>query len=122
MNRIKIGTRASNLAIYQAEKVSSSLEKSGFRTEIVKISSDGDRSLGGNLSQNIGQFVTAVDMSLIIDDVDITVHSSKDVPADYYDGLISPLAYLERGPMNDILLHRELNEEKMRLDQVLKNG
>ena len=51
MKKIRIGTRRSNLAIYQAKRVSNVLEHAGIPTQIVEISSAGDRSLGGNLSE-----------------------------------------------------------------------
>jgi len=100
---VRIGTRTSSLAMWQANKVSQLLESSGFETEIVGIKSKGDKSLGGNLASSVGQFIHAVDSQLIEKNVDIAVHSSKDVPVIMVDA-ISNLAYLERGCTNDLLI------------------
>ena len=106
MKKIRIGTRRSNLAIYQAKRVSNVLEHAGIPTQIVEISSAGDRSLGGNLSEGLGQFVTSVDNRLISEEIDIAVHSSKDVPVEKTSS-VTCLAYLERGPTSDIILFRK---------------
>ena len=103
MKLIRIGTRTSNLAMWQANKVKEKLENSGFKTEIVGISSSGDKSLGGDLSSSVGQFIHAVDNELISYNIDLAVHSSKDVPVEI-SPLLSNLAYLERGCTSDLLI------------------
>lgn len=103
MTHIRIGTRTSTLALWQANTVSRKLLDSGFTTEIIGISSKGDMSLGGDLAKNVGQFIHAIDAKLLDDSVDITVHSCKDVPV-AVDQRIRRLAYLERGQTSDILL------------------
>ena len=89
--------------MWQANKVCQLLESNGIATEIVGIKSKGDKSLGGNLASSVGQFIHAVDSQLIEGNIDIAVHSSKDVPVDF-DEQISNLAYLERGCTNDLLI------------------
>ena len=103
MKLIRIGTRTSNLAMWQANKVKQKLDNSGFQTEIVGISSSGDKSLGGDLSSSVGQFIHAVDNELLRNNIDIAVHSSKDVPVEINPHL-SNLAYLERGCTSDLLI------------------
>ena len=103
MKLIRIGTRTSNLAMWQANKVKEGLEEKGFDTEIVGISSMGDKSLGGDLSSSVGQFIHAVDSELLNNNIDIAVHSSKDVPVEI-NKQISNLAYLERGCTSDVLI------------------
>ena len=103
MTAIRIGTRTSALALWQANKVSSQLESAGFTTEIVGITSTGDKSLGGDLASSVGQFIHAVDEQLLSQDIDIAVHSSKDVPVKISDDIVN-LAYLERGCTNDLLI------------------
>ena len=100
---MRIGTRTSNLAMWQANKVCQLLESKGITTEIVGIKSKGDKSLGGNLASSVGQFIHAVDSELIEGNIDLAVHSSKDVPVTF-DEQISNLAYLERGCTNDLLI------------------
>ena len=89
--------------MWQANKVSELLESEGIETQIVGIKSKGDKSLGGNLASSVGQFIHAVDSKLIEKEIDIAVHSSKDVPVDMMDE-ISNIAYLERGCTNDLLI------------------
>ncbi len=89
--------------MWQANKVCQLLESRGITTEIVGIKSKGDKSLGGNLASSVGQFIHAVDSELIEGNIDLAVHSSKDVPVTF-DEQISNLAYLERGCTNDLLI------------------
>ena len=103
MTLIKIGTRTSTLAMWQANKVRQMLQDNGCKTEIVGISSQGDKSLGGDLASTVGQFIHAVDGELMAGNIDIAVHSSKDVPVKISDDIVN-LAYLERGCTNDLLI------------------
>ena len=103
MTQIKIGTRTSTLAMWQANKVRQILHDNGCKTEIVGISSQGDKSLGGDLASTVGQFIHAVDRELMSGNIDIAVHSSKDVPVKISDEIVN-LAYLERGCTNDLLI------------------
>jgi len=130
LNRIRIGTRTSTLAMWQANRVQNKLESHGFETQIIGISSKGDQSIGGDLASSVGQFIHAVDSELLNQTIDIAVHSSKDVPVDL-DASISNIAYLERGCTNDVLLFektentqslKELfnNSDEMDLEQVLQ--
>ena len=103
MTQIKIGTRTSTLAMWQANKVRQILHDNGCKTEIVGISSQGDKSLGGDLASTVGQFIHAVDNELMAGNIDIAVHSSKDVPVKISEDIVN-LAYLERGCTNDLLI------------------
>ena len=116
---MRIGTRTSSLAMWQANKVSQLLESNGFETEIVGIKSQGDKSLGGNLASSVGQFIHAVDSQLLEMKIDIAVHSSKDVPVDLNDE-ISNLAYLERGCTNDLLIFPK-SEQHLNLAQLFNS-
>ena len=100
---LKIGTRSSKLAIWQASAVKEILDEHGVESEIVEFTSLGDRSLGGNLSSSVGQFIHSIDNELVRESIDIAVHSSKDVPVEIPE-LIENLAYLERGTTADLVL------------------
>jgi hydroxymethylbilane synthase len=89
--------------MWQANKVRQILHDNGCKTEIIGISSQGDKSLGGDLASMVGQFIHAVDSELIAGNIDIAVHSSKDVPVKMSDDIVN-LAYLERGCTNDLLI------------------
>ena len=107
MKTIKIGTRQSPLALWQANKVASLLEAKGCATEIVPVTSEGDN----NLKQPIyslgltGVFTRSLDIALINDQVDIAVHSLKDVPTVLPEGL-KLIAYPERANSHDILVYK----------------
>ena len=120
MTTIKIGTRTSTLAMWQANKVSQLLNENGFDTEIIGISSKGDQSLSGDLASSVGQFIHAIDAKLIDGTVDISVHSSKDVPVDFSDS-IECLAFLERGSTNDLLIFPKRGDLPS-LQEVLKSS
>lgn len=107
MKTIRIGTRQSPLALWQANKVASLLEAKGCATEIVPVTSEGD----DNLKQPIyslgltGVFTRSLDIALLNDKVDIAVHSLKDVPTILPEGL-ELIAYPERANSNDILVYK----------------
>ena len=131
MTVIRIGTRKSTLAMWQANEVRKLLELNGFQTEIIGIHSGGDMSLGGDLASSVGQFIHSVDSELLTGNIDIAVHSSKDVPVEI-NNHITNLAYLKRGCTTDLLISsnnsnnqtlEELftNEEETDLSDILSN-
>ena len=121
MNKLRLGSRTSKLAMWQADLVAKKLVDRENKVDIIGIKSSGDLSLGGNLSDNIGQFVKSVDEKLILGEIDIAVHSSKDVPVNH-DGRISTLAYLERGATSDIILFSFKAEGSQRLIEVMSSS
>ena len=92
MQSIKIGTRGSKLALWQANWVKDRLEESnpGLSAELVVIKTSGDKILDVPLA-NIGGkglFVKEIEEALMDGRIDLAVHSMKDMPADLPDGLI----------------------------------
>src|SRR6266540_3664543 len=88
---IKVGTRGSKLALWQASWVKSELEKHnpGLTVELVKIKTSGDKILDVPLAKvgGKGLFVKEIEDALLDETADIAVHSMKDVPADLAPGL-----------------------------------
>lgn len=113
MKKIRIGTRDSQLALWQANKVRKQLEELGYKTEIVPIKSAGDIVLDKPLYKlgMIGVFTKNLDIAMLNGDVDIAVHSMKDVPTILPDGIVQ-VAVLKRANYNDILVLKN-NEEFM---------
>lgn len=105
MQLLRIGTRASELALYQANLVKSKLEKLGISSEIVKITSTGDELLDKPLHQigGFGLFTRTLDLAMLRGEIDIAVHSSKDVPTDFPEGIVQA-AVTKRGSEKDILV------------------
>lgn len=81
---IRIGSRDSELATWQAKQVSEKLQLSGHHTELVFIKSEGDIDLSTPLSEMGGKgvFTKSLDDALLDDRIDIAVHSFKDLPTE----------------------------------------
>ncbi|SDD43156.1 hydroxymethylbilane synthase [Actinokineospora iranica] len=77
---IRIGTRGSALALAQTGTVADALEKAGAKTEIVVVSTPGDRSSAPIAEIGIGVFTSALRDALADGTVDVAVHSYKDLP------------------------------------------
>ena len=79
---IRIGTRDSQLAIWQAKVVQKQLENLGYNTSIVKLKSTGDIVLKKPIYEMgiTGVFTKTLDIALLNEEIDIAVHSLKDVP------------------------------------------
>jgi len=106
---IRIGTRASALALWQAEWVKSELEKKypGLMVSLTKIKTTGDKILDVPLSKvgGKGLFVKEIEEAMLRQEIDIAVHSMKDVPTFFPDGLhLSCIT--EREDARDALLSR----------------
>ncbi len=103
---IRIGTRESQLALWQATEVKKLLENSGHPVELVPIKSEGDLDLKTPLyAMGVqGVFTRSLDIALLNNHIDIAVHSMKDVPVQLPEG-ISQAAVLARGPVQDLLVY-----------------
>ena len=108
---IRIGTRDSQLALWQANKVRKELEVLEYQCEIVPIKSTGDIVLDKPLYELgiTGIFTKNLDIAMLNGDIDIAVHSMKDVPTVLPEGIIQA-AVLKRANYNDILVLKD-NEE-----------
>ncbi len=105
-NRIvKIGTRASKLALWQASYVADLLKKSGMESEIVKIDTKGDQVLDVSISKigSKGVFTQELEDQLLDGRIDIAVHSAKDMPSRLGEGL-ELIAFSVREQAQDVLL------------------
>ncbi|MBL7698462.1 MAG: hydroxymethylbilane synthase [Chitinophagaceae bacterium] len=102
---IRIGTRESPLALWQATEVQKLLLKNGTHSELVYIKSEGDLDLSTPLYELgvQGIFTRALDAALLQKKIDIAVHSMKDVPTQLPKGIVQA-AVLKRGPVSDLLV------------------
>ena len=105
---VRIGTRESELAVCQAKSVQSLLLQQGINAELVFIKSEGDVDLVTPLYEIgvQGIFTRTLDIALLNDNIDLAVHSYKDVPTQLPAG-ISKAAILKRASHKDILVFRE---------------
>jgi hydroxymethylbilane synthase len=102
---VKIGTRGSQLALWQARTVAGLLERAGAAVELVVIKTSGDRLQDAPLSEVGGKrlFVKEIEDALLRGEVDLAVHSAKDMPAVLPDGL-DVAATLTRADPRDALV------------------
>ena len=108
MNKIiRIGTRDSELALWQAHTVQKKLNDLGFETEIIAVKSQGDILLDKPLYELgiTGIFTKTLDIAMLNGQVNIAVHSMKDVPTALPKGIVQA-AVLERANTLDILVHK----------------
>ncbi len=105
---IRIGTRDSQLALWQATEVKRLLALNGFASELVPIKSDGDLDLQTPLYEMgvEGIFTRSLDIALLNNQIDLAVHSMKDVPIVLPIGL-TQAAVLERASEKDILVYKQ---------------
>ena len=107
MTTLRIGTRGSQLALYQANTTAALLrERTGTPTEIVVIRTSGDRLADASLSEIGGKrlFVKEIEDALLAGSVDLAVHSSKDMPAVLPDGLDIAAVLPREDPRDAIVL------------------
>lgn len=107
---IKIGTRDSELALWQAKKVAKELTDLGYTTELHPVKSTGDLNLDEPLYEMgiTGIFTKTLDVALIKGEIDIAVHSMKDVPTHLPKGVVEA-AVLPRADVHDLLIHKGLD-------------
>lgn len=109
MNKvIRIGTRESQLAVWQAKLVQSLLEQYNFPSELVYIKSEGDIDLQTPLYEMgvQGIFTKSLDIALLTNKIDIAVHSMKDVPTQLAKGIVQA-AVLKRASYKDLFVYKD---------------
>lgn len=104
METIRIGTRKSKLALWQAEYVAERLQQNGFRTELVLKSTRGDKILDVAIAKigSKGVFTEELEAQLASGAIDIAVHSAKDLQSRLPEGF-EILAFAERENFSDVI-------------------
>ncbi|MFK7833279.1 MAG: hydroxymethylbilane synthase [Winogradskyella sp.] len=120
---IRIGTRDSQLAMWQAKTVQSQLEHLGHKTVLVPIKSTGDLVLDKPLYELgiTGIFTKTLDIAMLKGIIDIAVHSLKDVPTILPKGIVQA-AVLKRGNTNDTLVFKTNEEFLSAREAVIATG
>ena len=105
---LRIGTRDSQLALWQAKKVQTLLENFGYTTSLVPVKSQGDLSLDIPLYEMgiTGVFTKVLDVAMLQGSIDIAVHSMKDVPTSLPKGIVKG-AVLTRANVQDVLVYKD---------------
>ncbi|MBC7774619.1 MAG: hydroxymethylbilane synthase [Phycisphaerae bacterium] len=111
---LKIGTRGSKLALWQAEFTQAELARVGVESELVIIKTQGDlvQHLGFDKLEGKGFFTKEIEEALLRGEVDLAVHSMKDLPTSQPDGLaISAVSY-RHNPSDLLIIRKESYVEK----------
>ncbi|MFN8237659.1 MAG: hydroxymethylbilane synthase [Chitinophagales bacterium] len=113
-----IGTRGSELALWQANFTKSVLESNGFLVELKIIKTKGDATQQWNLSfdkiEGKGFFTKELEDALLAGEIDLAVHSCKDLPTEFPEGL-TIAAYSKRANPFDILLIRKQSKDETKV-------
>jgi hydroxymethylbilane synthase len=118
---IRIGTRDSELALWQANTVKTQLQSLGYETKIISVKSTGDLVLDKPLYEMgiTGIFTKTLDVAMLQNKVDIAVHSMKDVPTLLPKGIVQS-AVLQRASSKDILVVK--NTPNLEQPSVIATG
>lgn len=103
--KIKIGTRGSQLALWQTEYVARLLQEGGYETEIIKIDTKGDKRQDVTIAEigTRGVFTEEIEAQLKQKTIDIAVHSAKDMQSELPPDF-ELIAFTEREKVNDVLV------------------
>ena len=123
MTTMRLGGRGSALSLVQAELASVALSEVGIEAEFVPITTQGDRDRSSSLRVIGGQgvFVRAVEHALLAGEIDVAVHSAKDVPPAIVEGT-SLAAWLPRGDVRDALVSRSGTLEELSEGALVGTG
>ena len=102
---IRIGTRNSKLALWQADLISNELNRAGVETELVPMETKGDKIQNVSIAKigSKGVFTEELESKLLSGEVDIAVHSAKDMQSDL-GPKFQIIAFTERELANDVLV------------------
>lgn len=108
LRRLRLGTRGSRLAQWQANWVAFLLEQAGVCVEVVPLVTCGDRQEKWDIARfgQVGVFTKEIQAALLGNEIDIAVHSMKDLPSQEVPGLCLG-AVPKRGPVGDVLISRQ---------------
>ncbi len=120
---IRIGTRDSELALWQANTVKDQLEALGHKAKLVPVKSTGDIVLDKPLYELgiTGIFTKTLDVAMLNGEIDLAVHSMKDVPTALPKGIVQA-AVLKRGNFMDIMAYKDNEEFLGQPDGVIATG
>lgn len=116
---LRLGTRGSQLARWQAEWVTAELQQRGHTVELVEVATQGDidrtRSIEAIGSQ--GVFTKAIQQALLAGEVDLAVHSLKDLPTVPVDSLMLAAVPTRESPADALVVGRGARSEEREFDE-----
>jgi len=116
--KLRIGTRGSKLALWQAEHIAHLLNEGGIDTEIIKIETRGDKKLDVSIAEigSKGVFTEEIENQLSQGSIDIAVHSAKDMQSELPEDF-ELIAFTKREKVNDVLVS---HNQELQLDDTSK--
>ena len=120
---IRIGTRDSELALWQAKTIQEILEGLVHKTSLVPVKSTGDLNLDKPIYELgiTGVFTRSLDIAMLNNDIDIAVHSLKDVPTLLPNGIVQA-AVIKRGNVRDTLVFKKNEEFLAQREAIIATG
>ncbi len=108
MTKLRLATRKSPLARWQAQWVAQLLEQAGYATELVFVTTQGDRQQKAPIARlgSQGVFTREIQQAVLDGRADAAVHSLKDLPTEPVPGLVL-VGVPRRGPVQDVLIARQ---------------
>jgi hydroxymethylbilane synthase len=109
--RLRVGTRGSALALAQSGQTVARLEQAGVPAELVVIKTSGDKLANVSLAKvgGKGLFIKELEEALVANEIDLAIHSMKDVPAELPPGF-ALAAVTARADVRDVLVRRAADE------------
>jgi hydroxymethylbilane synthase len=120
--RLKIGTRGSALALAQTRGVADTLAAAGAETEIVTVATAGDRSAGPIAEIGVGVFTSALRDALARGDIDVAVHSYKDLPTEPDPRFSAPAVPVREDPRDALVARDALRLAELEPGAVIGTG
>ena len=120
---IRLGTRGSRLAIWQSNWVKTELEKSGVNVELIRIKTEGDAQTG-SLAQIGGQglFTKRLQIALVKNQIDLAVHSLKDLPTEDHPDLLIAAVPVRENPADALISNHSETIESLPKGTVVGTG
>lgn len=117
--KLKIGTRGSKLALWQAEHVAGLLNAGGIDTELIKIETRGDQKLDVSIAEigTKGVFTEEIEHQLSLGTIDIAVHSAKDMQSELPE-TYELIAFTKREKVNDVMVS---HNQQLKLEDKSEN-
>ncbi len=118
---LRLGTRGSRLALAQSELVAATLRARhpGLDVELVTIATAGDKDQTTALAEGVGWFTTAIQEALQRGEVDVAVHSYKDLPTKRPDGLTIAAVPMREDPRDALVSHNNVPLSHLRKGAVV---
>ena len=115
MPPLRLGTRGSQLAMWQARAVATALDAAGHEVDLVIVKTTGDRLQDAPLSEVGGKrlFVKDLEEALVAGEIDLAVHSAKDLPSDMPPGLSLASTLAREDPRDALVLPHDAEEREL---------